>query len=752
MMKKLLIGLFAVLCAGGASAQQLDVNGQVNNASPRVVAKSGVLSNVLGLDAKTQQTNKADFKLKSNHIWANSSQMQQVRQNMPMLSANAKVAKAEKAAADEGLTWFSYINSNDVGAVGFDMLAKGLGADFLAGQNKYNVAFMVPSNYAKAKIDSVEFFVLSGCQYDNLTVWMSSVKYTTVEGKNYLTFPESADKADAKVVVPAADVKAVLDKLPKNYVGPVSVKLPTPFTIPAEGALVGYSFDGKSSDSPIVLAGTSTETGGFFFQYDYEGGRNFESLASVIGMSSSIRVGMDVSDCEANDASVATDPETTTLVNTDQQYPFYVTNNSAKPITQITYAFTIDGEQQPEKNLNLNSPIESMQTASLPLTTKFEDEGVHSIELTVSKVNGNKNINKTTSATYSVIALEKGADRVSVVEEQTGTWCGWCPRGHVALELLNKELGDKVVTLAGHFTNSQSQVDPMNILGENITTQEQAFADYGYVAMNVSSLLGGGGFPGAMFDRLVAADPYVGINTKKGKNGTYEFGATALVKAIQEKIPSEADFSMTASWADDKNTDIKVDLTTTFNYDRFGSFPYGVAFVLSENGMTGKGATWKQLNYFSKLAGVNGASDFNNPDMAAWFKAGSYVSTTYDNVVVQAWNPLGTAAIVDKSKTDIEKGEAIPFSATLKVNSDLIQNYDNLTLSALLVNLNSLAVVNAAKVVLGKCAAGIEDVNSEVNNNVVSRYNVNGMRINGAQKGLNIVKLANGKVVKMAVK
>ena len=752
MMKKILIGLFAVLCAGGASAQQLDVNGQVNNASPRVVAKSGVLSNVLGLDAKTQQTKKADFKLKSNHIWANASQMQQVRQNMPMLSANAKVAKAEKAAADEGLTWFSYITSNDVAAVGFDALASGLGVDFLAGQNKYNIAFMAPSNYAKAKIDSVQFFVLSGCQYDNLTVWVSSVKYETVEGKNYLSFPESADKADAKVVVPAADVKAVLDKLPANYVGPVSVKLPTPFTIPAEGALVGYSYDGKSSDRSIVMAGTSSEAAGCFFQYDYEGERTFESLSSIVGMSSSIQIGLDVSDCEANDASVATDPETTTLINTDQQYPFYVTNNSAKPITQITYHFTIDGEQQPEKTLDLSSPIESMQAVSLPLTKKFEDEGLHTIELTLSKVNGNENVNESSSATYSVIALEKSADRVSVVEEQTGTWCGWCPRGHVALDLLNKQLGDKVVTLAGHYTNSQSQVDPMNILGDNITSQAEALADYGWVAMNLSSMLGGGGFPGAMFDRLIATDPYVGINTKKGKNGTYEFSATALVKAIQEQIPSEADFSMTASWADDKNTDIKVDLTTTFNYDRFGSFPYGVAFVLSENGMTGKGATWKQLNYYSKLAGVNGASDFNNPDMAAWFKAGSYVSTTYDNVVVQAWNPLGTAAIVDKSQTDIIKGEAIPFSATLKVNSDLIQNYDNLTLSALLVNLNSCAVVNAAKVVLGKCAAGIEDVNSEANNNVVSHYNVNGMRINGAQKGLNIVKLANGKVVKMAVK
>lgn len=752
-MKKLLIGLFAVLCAGGASAQQLDVNGQVNNVTPKVVAKSGVLSNVLGLDAKTQQTKKADFKLKSNHIWANASQMQQqARLNMPMLSANAKVAKAEKAAADEGLTWFSYITSNDVAAIGFDALASGLGVDFLAGQNKYNIAFMAPSNYAKAKIDSVQFFVLSGCQYDNLTVWVSSVKYETVEGKNYLSFPESADKADAKVVVPAADVKAVLDKLPANYVGPISVKLPTPFTIPADGAFVGYSFDGKSSDAPVVLAGTSTAAEGLFFQYDYEGERTFESLGSVIGMSLAMQVGMDVSDCEANDATVNANPELTTLVNAKQQYPFYITNNSAKPITQITYSISVDGGKGAEKSLDLSSPIESMETASLPFTTSFEDEGVHSIELKVSKVNGNNNINKQSSASYSIIALEKSADRVSVVEEQTGTWCGWCPRGHVALDLLNKQLGDKVVTLAGHFTNGESQVDPMNIYGGNITSQAEAYADYGWVAMNVSSMLGGGAFPGAMFDRVVAADPYVGANTTKGKNGTYEYGATDLVNLLKEGNPSEADFSMTASWADDKNTDIKVDLTTTFNYDRFGSFPYGVAFVLSENGMTGKGATWKQLNYFSKLAGVNGASDFNNPDMAAWFKAGSYVTTTYDNVVVQAWNPLGNAAIVDKSKTDVEKGEVIPFSTTLKVNSDLIQNYNNLTLSALLVNLNSLAVVNAAKVVLGNCAAGIEDVNSEVNNNVVSRYNVNGMRINGSQKGLNIVKLANGKVVKMAVK
>lgn len=756
MMKKLLIGLFAVLCAGGASAQQLDVNGQVNNVTPRIVAKSGVLANVLGLDAKTQQNKKADFKFKSNHIWTNANDVKKNAQNMPLMSANANVAKMAKAeaATTNDLTWFSYVNSNKLGVMGFDFLAENLkNAEFFAGQTKYNIACMVPANYAKAKIDSVEFFVLSGCQYDNLTVWATPVKILEEQGQQYIDMPESADKAEVKYEIPAADVEAVLKKLPENYVGPISIKLPKPLTIGSDGAIVGYSFDGKSSDTPVVLAGSSNEDGGFLFQFEEDGKRNFMSFGDIFGQSSTITVGMDVSDCEANDAAVQAGSESTTLINTAQQYPFYITNNSAKPINQITYTITIDNEEGEVQTLDLNSPIESMATASLPLKKSFEDEGVHTIELKVSKVNGNDNVNKNTSASYSIIALEKSADRVSVVEEQTGTWCGWCPRGHVGLELLNKKLGDKVITLAGHFSGDETTVDPMNIYQlTNNSTQAEAYADYGWVTMQLSSMLGSGGFPGAMFDRLIAADPYVGINTTKGKNGTYEFSADALVKTIQEQIPSEADFSMTATWADDKNTDIKVDLTTTFNYDRFGEFPYGVAFVLSENGMTGKGATWKQTNYYSKLLGAQGASDYNNPDMSAWFKGGSYVSTTYDNVVVQAWNPLGNAAIVDKSKTDIVKGEGISFNTTLNVNSDLIQNYDNLTLSALLVNLKSYAVVNAAKVVLGKCAAGIEDVNSEANNNVVSRYNVNGMHINGAQKGLNIVKLANGKVVKMAVK
>lgn len=122
MMKKLLIGLFAVLCAGGASAQQLDVNGQVNNVTPRVVAKSGVLANMLGLDTKTQQAKKADSKFKTHYIWTNTNDVKKMVQNMPLMSANANVAKMAKAeaATTNALTWFSYVNSNALGVMGFD--------------------------------------------------------------------------------------------------------------------------------------------------------------------------------------------------------------------------------------------------------------------------------------------------------------------------------------------------------------------------------------------------------------------------------------------------------------------------------------------------------------------------------------------------------------------------------------------------------------------------------------------------------
>ena len=255
-----------------------------------------------------------------------------------------------------------------------------------------------------------------------------------------------------------------------------------------------------------------------------------------------------------------------------------------------------------------------------------------------------------------------------------------------------------------------------------------------------------------MFDRLLSADPYTGLNNKPNQQGTVDYGADYLVNAINQAIPSEASVNLSASWTDDTKTAIKVDFSTTFNYDRFGENPYGVGFILSENAMKGTGTQWMQLNYYSNSYGQAGAAYYKNADMLSWFEAEPFVPMEYSNVVVQSWRPLGDALFTESEESDIVKGEVINYTNTLPVTSTLIQDKDMLSLTAILVNLNNLGIVNAAQVHLGAGAAGITDVQKDANSNVVERYNLNGMRVNAPQKGLNIVKLADGRCVKVAVK
>mgnify|MGYP003549062503 FL=1 len=649
-------------------------------------------------------------------------------------------------AADAPLAWWGYPteSSGQLLTFGFDLLAQAFGATFLSGQTDYNVACLIPGNYAEAKIDSVEFVIYGGQKYENLTVWVAPYAEVEEKGKVYYNPPVSPDDAAVKVVVPADEIS----KIPSGKAGFIGVKLPVSYKIPADGCFVGYAFKGESSGRPIITWYTEGTNGGLLYKYDTGGVSVFDNFYSLGLGDLTIQIGMDVSDCEANSASVSADAEQTVLVGAANQYNFYVANNCAKDITSIDYIISEDGEVGEERHLDLSSPIAANDYGVLPLANKvFSTDGVHTIELTVTKVNGNQNIAEDNTASNSIIALEKGAERTSVVEELTGTWCGWCPRGHVGLENLKKTFGDKVITLAGHYSFDESSVDPMNCYEYD---QNDVYGNYGVVANALSLYLGGDGLPGAMFDRLLSADPYIGLNNQLNQQGTVDYGADDLVNAINLAIPSEASVNLSASWTDDTKTAIKVDFSTTFNYDRFGENPYGVGFILSENAMKGTGTQWMQLNYYSNSYGQAGAAYYKNADMLSWFEAEPFVPMEYSNVVVQSWRPIGDALFTESE--DIEKGKTINYTNTLPVTSSLIQDKDMLSLTAILVNLNNLGIVNAAQVHLGAGAAGITDVQKDANSNVVERYNLNGMRVNAPQKGLNIVKLADGRCVKVAVK
>ena len=209
--------------------------------------------------------------------------------------------------------------------------------------------------------------------------------------------------------------------------------------------------------------------------------------------------------------------------------------------------------------------------------------------------------------------------------------------------------------------------------------------------------------------------------------------------------------ALTADWADTGKSVINAKVDFSFGCSRISlgsANPYAIAFVLSEDGMQGEkdDHTWYQANGFSGGTGYN--ADFDS-----WTSAGRYVNMAYDNVIVQAWDALN--GIDESVPSAVMKDEKLSYSTTLDISANtLIQNKEKLYLTALLLNRNNYSIVNAAQVSLGNGgSASIEGVTDDANDaTVVARYNVNGVRLDKAQKGLNIVKYSDGTTKKVMVK
>ena len=79
---------------------------------------------------------------------------------------------------------------------------------------------------------------------------------------------------------------------------------------------------------------------------------------------------------------------------------------------------------------------------------------------------------------------------------------------------------------------------------------------------------------------------------------------------------------------------------------------------------------------------------------------------------------------------------------------EMIQDIDRLSVVAILINRNNGRVVNAAQTTIAEYVAGIENLQGE-DTQILEHYTIDGKRTNGFVKGLNILKLSNGKVVKV---
>ncbi|MBQ9285244.1 MAG: hypothetical protein IJ209_03035 [Bacteroidaceae bacterium] len=270
-------------------------------------------------------------------------------------------------------------------------------------------------------------------------------------------------------------------------------------------------------------------------------------------------------------------------------------------------------------------------------------------------------------------------ERRSVVEEYTGTWCGNCTSGMAAMELMEQSFGDRFIGIAVHTGSGE----PMN---------NSAYSQAGLVPESV---------PRSTVDR----GEYV--NSYRGSSGAARAGIVDDVAAALA-VPAEAGVDISAKWNEAEQKRIACTVETTFGFDA-SSAPYAIAIVITEDGLHGTGSAWMQENYYSHE--YSGTRELTGPEMDVYWEAPRKIEgLIYNHVAVASLGvKRGQAGSV---KAPIVKGQAQTYEASVAVvGNTIIQDKNNLTAIAMLINTETGRVVNAAKTrVLPFGADGVESL------------------------------------------
>lgn len=515
-----------------------------------------------------------------------------------------------------------------------------------------------------------------------------------------------------------------------NQADYTAVALDEPFLIPEDGVFVGVKFtimsvvyqgdaypilfQESSSPTPMSLILKIATAAGTYDWYDYSdywgGHYTMQLFCSNLSL-------------PERSAYFKSASGVVTLPGEEVNLPVVISSDGSEDITSIDYAIEINGNKT-TKHLDLASPIAGgfgkKGNATLSFTAPEAYEA-YTTKISIEKVNGKDN--EASSNVLSVInkVVSKIVARRTVVEEFTGTGCGWCPRGWAGMELM-KETKENFIGIAFHQFNSS---DPM------------------YVA-NYYSLgsLGISGAPGCAMDRkLLGIDPYYGSSYSILDDFDY---CNALIPDVDVKVSGTFNKDLTA-------VDIKADveyLTSGANYT--------VAYVLTADSLSGTTSAWRQANYYASY-GPEG-----DPLIDQFCSGGqngsSYIFLTFNDVMIgSSYNNSGIN-LASALQGDTQVGSIATGSYTVKMPTatalkNAIHTDEVYAVALVIASDGTIANAARAKVVTSDDTDGIiskTDADSQAHE--VARYNAAGQIIGAPQKGLNIIKMSNGKVVKTIVK
>lgn len=270
-----------------------------------------------------------------------------------------------------------------------------------------------------------------------------------------------------------------------------------------------------------------------------------------------------------------------------------------------------------------------------------------------------------------------------LIEEYTGTWCGWCVRGLVGMEMLREHFGDDFIGVAIHNEDAMA-ILPSSQYPNNIQ-----------------------GFPSAYVDRTREVDPYYGL-TDDTPAGIIDY----MDRMAEREAP--AAIGVAAEWTSDEKTEIVVHVSTFFTSSSLSK--YALEIMLIADDLYGTSSGWAQSNYYRSYASY--FSD--DPYLAPWTTQPNTIRNLHFNEVL-----VGTSRVITNSLPNyIVANEIYDFDYTFTLsdlpNPALIQNKDNLHVIAVVVEKANNRVANANRSYIDDAAAPVVtgDVNEDGNINI----------------------------------
>lgn len=480
--------------------------------------------------------------------------------------------------------------------------------------------------------------------------------------------------------------------------GVLKVSFPTPHTI--DGPLyAGYSFTvdklTDASAAPVTVAGTPA-SGGLFIHSSascLKWSENSEAAAGVSVMKVIVE-----GDFKDNAASALSRAKLIGSADAEENpVSILIANHGMNEVTSLEYTWSIAGN----KGSGVFTPVQPLPAvwgASAELNLDLggiSTAGLQELSFTIDKVNGIDNTDIASTVLLPIMVYPFIPVNRPLVEEYTGLWCGYCPKGYVALETMREEYPGQFIGLAYHSGDAMA-------------------GDF-HRPNSPSS------FPAAFINRESNINP--------------EDLYTLWPEAAKSLAPASVDVDV--EWADEAHSAITATARVRFIEDDDAA-AYSLSYALVADGLTDP--QWKQQNNYSGAVG--------NPEIPGkWgelFSKGGRVVTglIFNDVVMAVHENKGIPGSVPRK---LSAGQTVTHSHTfalpeLGALQELAgKNKDNLRVVAILIDSKSgrsLPVNCNSSRIVGNYA-GVGEVSTD---EVVKTlwYDLSGRRLQAPAPGLMI--------------